>query len=101
MPEIKSIGDYYVISPEGQLVNSARLEYIREPWLQAVNAVKAAYLGQYGANIQSIYMRGSVALGRAIQDFSDLDSFALLRPVLPKTLDQKLGGLLFKILVSR
>lgn len=78
--EIKKIGSYLEVDERGYLKKAANVAKIREPWLTPVEAVSRAYLDKYGNNaLHSIYIRGSVAKGRAIEGVSDIDSLAVLR----------------------
>ncbi|MBI3460934.1 hypothetical protein HY009_08400 [Candidatus Acetothermia bacterium] len=80
MSAIKPYGRFYELTPEGYIVNPARFEHIKPPWFELVNAIKSAYLDKYTDHLHSIYVRGSVPHGWAIEGVSDADSFALLKP---------------------
>jgi hypothetical protein len=75
---ILPIGDVLPLDAEGYLVNPCRSELIVPPWSDAVAAIKAAYLQHLAEKMHSLYLRGSVAKGRAIAEVSDIDTFAVI-----------------------
>lgn len=54
------------------------MDKIQLQWLPAVEKVKEAYIKHFGDNLHSVYIRGSVAKGQAIENISDIDSFAVV-----------------------
>lgn len=80
MREIKPVGDYFENDSEGYVINPASAEKIRSPWDKLIDAIKRSYIKKLGDRIHSIYVRGSVAQGLAIEGFSDIDTFALVLP---------------------
>ena len=78
--ELKRIGTYLSTDEQGFLQSRADAANITGPWLAAVEAVKSAYLGHWPTDIHSVYVRGSVAKGLAVEGTSDIDSFAVLKP---------------------
>lgn len=90
--ELKRIGSYIETDEQGFLQSQADAQNINVAWLPAVEAVKWVYLGSWRDDIHSIYIRGSLAKGLAIEDTSDIDSFAVLEPgcrspVVPEAFD--------------
>ncbi len=81
--EIKPIGSYLDIDEEGFIVNPASHEKIQEEWKPVIDDVIKAYSQAYGEHLRTIYIRGSVAKGQAIQHVSDIDTYAYID--LPKT----------------
>ena len=78
--EIKRIGNYFETDAQGYLMNRANLQGNQPQWLEVVDAVKNLYLESWGEVIHSIYVRGSLAKGLAIDAVSDVDSFAVVKP---------------------
>lgn len=74
--EIKNIGSYVQLDSEGFIINPSSKEKIQPEWTPVVDAVVAAYKEHGGANLASVYIRGSVAKGTAISFVSDIDTFA-------------------------
>lgn len=72
---IRRIGAYLVADEDGYLPSPAGTA-IAAPWSAAVESLVAAYLAEWGQDLHSIYVRGSVARGLALVGVSDLDSFA-------------------------
>lgn len=68
----------------GYLIPDVGLDKIVSPWDAAVNFVKDAYIQHLGDQLHSVYIRGSVARGLAVEGLSDLDSFALVHGHRPK-----------------
>lgn len=78
MTHILPLGDVLAVDAEGYLINPCRHNLIAPPWSAAVEALVAAYLHHLGARLHSVYLRGSVAKGGAIESVADIDSFAVL-----------------------
>lgn len=78
MTQILPLGDVLAVDAEGYLINPCRHSLIAPPWSAAVEALVAAYRYHLGARLHSVYLRGSVAKGGAIEGVADLDSFAVL-----------------------
>lgn len=79
---IKEIGSYFQVDSEGYLINPASVEKISAEWKPVVNDIVDAYKAHYGANLHSVYVRGSVGKGDATPGVSDVDTFAYV--TLPK-----------------
>lgn len=77
--EVKRIGKYLFVDEQGYLVNSSNLSANQAHWLEVVNTVKSSYLDKWSNEIHSIYIRGSLAKGLAVDYVSDVDSFAVLK----------------------
>ena len=77
--EIRRLGGYLELDERGYLKKRADASNARGRWLDAVVAVKEAYLSRWGDSLHSVYLRGSVVNGGAVEDVSDLDSFAVFR----------------------
>jgi predicted nucleotidyltransferase len=75
---IQKIGSYLPIDGQGYIVNPTSIKKIQPEWLAAVEKVKKAYVQHFGEDLHSIYIRGSVAKGHAIENISDIDSFAVV-----------------------
>lgn len=76
--EIKPIGSFLQTDADGFIVNTTSPEKMQSAWLPAVEMVKDVYQKHYGENLHSVYIRGSVAKGEAIDNISDIDSFAVV-----------------------
>lgn len=77
--KIKRIGNYSHANEQGFLENRSDLQANQAKWLTVIEAVKNTYLAKWQNYIHSIYVRGSVAKGLAIDGVSDFDSFAVLK----------------------
>ena len=80
--EIKPTGSYFGIDKEGYLINPASEDKLQEQWKPAIDDLVEAYKENHGEHLESIYVRGSVAKGKAIDYVSDIDVFAYVN--LPK-----------------
>lgn len=78
MSEIKNIGSYLEIDSDGYIVNPASIDKIQEKWLKPLEEVKADYLLHFGSHLHSLYVRGSVPKGHAIDYVSDIDTLAFV-----------------------
>jgi len=84
--EIRPIGDLIKTDFKGYLKNNLNEKDIISPWKECVEEVKKSYLKYLSNEIHSIYIRGSVAKGKAIEKISDIDSFAVVKTN-PKNID--------------
>ena len=75
---IKKTGSFFELDGDGYIVNPASEDKIQEKWLPAVGDVKGEYLKHFDDKLHSVYIRGSVAKGEAVDDVSDIDSFAVI-----------------------
>lgn len=78
MIEIKPTGSYFEIDSEGYLINPASEEKLQNEWKPVIQDIVEAYKENFGENLQSVYIRGSVAKGKAIEYISDIDTFAFV-----------------------
>ena len=76
--EIQDIGSYFDVSPEGTIINPASQEKIPENWKAPVEKTVEIYKSHYGDKLVSVYIRGSVTRGKAIDGVSDIDSIAIV-----------------------
>lgn len=77
---IRRIGSYLELDEHGYLQSRADAANVKGEWLRAVRMLVNAYLERWGENIHSIYVRGSLVKGLAVEGVSDIDSFAVLMP---------------------
>jgi len=77
--EIKRIGKYSRVDENGYLINHSNLHTSPKHWLDAITTVKNHYLAKWLDDIHSIYIRGSIAKGTAVDYFSDIDSIAVFK----------------------
>lgn len=78
MQAIQPIGGLFRTDDDGYLVNDCSLDRVRSPWREAVLAITEAFLRSLGPHLHSLYLRGSVARGLALDGVSDIDTIALL-----------------------
>lgn len=78
MIELKRIGGYFENDTEGFVINPASADKISEPWDKLVQAIRQSYIEHLGDRIHSVYIRGSVPQGLAVQGVSDINTFALV-----------------------
>lgn len=62
----------------GYIVREASGERIQREWAEPLGAVVARYRAHAGVRLHSVYVRGSVPLGRALPGISDIDTFAVV-----------------------
>ncbi len=86
MPQIVNIGHWLKTDENGFFVNESSVEKIRSPWKEGVEEIKSVYLEHLGDLLHSVYIRGSVSRGEAIEEISDIDTFAIVNAD-PKELD--------------
>jgi len=74
--EIKITGSYFQIDNEGYLINPTSKDKLQNKWKPIVDDIIEGYKKSYGSFLKSVHIRGSVAKGEAVEDISDVDSFA-------------------------
>lgn len=74
---IRNIGSALETDKDGYIVKAASADKIQPEWRPAVDTVVNAYVDNLGDDLHSVYIRGSVAKGEAIEHVSDLDTIAL------------------------
>jgi hypothetical protein len=77
--QIRPIGAYFQNDQDGYVVNPASWNKIPVQWHPVIEPVKQSYLDHLGDNLHSIYLRGSLVRGLAVNRFSDFDSFAVIK----------------------
>lgn len=88
--KIEKIGGYLGADQNGFIVNESSVLKFQEKWKPAIEETVAAYREHFGDNLTSVYVRGSVGRGKAIDGISDLDTRAIVN--LPKDqIDVKWG----------
>jgi uncharacterized protein len=78
MNEILKNGTFLETDAEGFLISDANVEKIRWPWTDALEFARRVEVVRLGERLHSLYLRGSVACGTALEGKSDLDLFAVL-----------------------
>lgn len=76
---IQPHGRLLPVDAMGFLCRDTAVDKVPEAWWPLINGVIAAYQVHCGEDLHSVYLRGSVPRGLAIEDVSDLDTFAVLR----------------------
>lgn len=69
---IQPTGSYFEVDRKGYLVNPASKDKLQDEWKPAIDDVVEAYKENFGENLKSVYIRGSVAKGKAIEYVSDI-----------------------------
>lgn len=77
--DIKNTGTMLQTDADGFLVKTASVNKIQPTWRPAVDAVVEAYKTHLGSDLHSVYLRGSVAKGEAIEGVSDIDTIAVVK----------------------
>jgi len=78
MTEILKIGRLLKTDDNGFIISESNVDKIENPWKEAVGEIKNAYLKHLGEEVHSIYVRGTVSRGEAIEGISDIDTFAVI-----------------------
>lgn len=76
-PRIQKIGTILQTDSSGYLVSQSSLEKITEPWREIVNICTEKFQDELGDNFHSLYIRGSIARGTAVEGVSDIDGIVL------------------------
>lgn len=67
----------YGINEAGSVINEARLEKIQKEYIPLLEEIGDFYKLKLNENLLSVYIRGSVSVGRAKSGVSDIDSVAI------------------------
>ncbi len=78
MPVVRKQGTLLRADADGCLVSDASTRKIMPPWRATVDHTVGTYVRHFGDRVHSIYVRGSVPRGFAIEGVSDVDTFAVL-----------------------
>lgn len=78
MTSVLKIGRLLKTDENGFIVSESSAEKITSPWKEAVEEIKNTYLKHLGDLVHSIYVRGTVSRGEAIEKISDIDTFAVI-----------------------
>jgi len=78
MNEIRNDGTFLEKDAEGFLVSDADVGKIRWPWTASLEFARDIEVARLGERLHSLYLRGSVTRGTALEGRSDLDLFAVL-----------------------
>lgn len=78
-PRIKKIGTILQTDSEGYLVSEASAFNIREPWRDVVDLYAEKFQQELGDNFHSLYIRGSIVRGTAVEGISDIDGIVLTK----------------------
>lgn len=77
--ELLDVGGWWPLDGDGFILNDAAPGKILPPHRAAIQEAVRAYRRHVRADLHSVYVRGSVARGRAVPGVSDLDCFAVTR----------------------
>jgi uncharacterized protein len=80
---IKPLGRLCATDEHGYIVNDSDANKIKPPFLDAVQDAVDFYRTFFGAELHSLYIRGTVARGVAIESHSDLDIIVVTRDGFP------------------
>lgn len=69
----------YKIDKNGFIVNEASIKKIQPYYRKILEEINQFYIDKLGNNLLSVYIRGSVSVGRAKPYISDIDSVAIVR----------------------
>lgn len=83
---IMPIGKVLHTDSEGFLVSQTSMENILEPWDAPVQDVVEKFRAELGDEMHSLYIRGSLVRGTAIEGVSDIDGLVLVKGD-PKAID--------------
>ncbi len=75
MIPIRNHGRLLTTDPDGFLIRDAHPDKIEPPWQEAVDFARQAIGENLQTAIHSIYLRGSVPRGLAVEGLSDIDTF--------------------------
>ena len=74
MSKITNIGHLFPIDENGYIGGIDKQRPLSMPWARVVANIKTACLEHFCADLHSVYIRGSVARGTAVEGISDVDN---------------------------
>lgn len=77
MTHIKDIGHCCPVDDNGYIVNDSSIKKIKSDFYKLIEEVIENYQTHLGADLHSVYIRGSVPRGLGINSVSDLDTIAI------------------------
>lgn len=77
--KIEPYGRFLSVDGNGYLVNDCGLDLIRDRWLDLVLAWQEGCIATLNSDLVSLYLRGSIPRGLAVENLSDLDGIAVVR----------------------
>jgi hypothetical protein len=87
MTEILKLGRLLKTDKDGYIVSESSISKLVSPWKEAVGEIKDIYQTHLGDDLHSVYVRGTVSRGEAIEGISDIDTFAVVKKV-PEEIDR-------------
>ena len=69
----------YKTDENGFIINEASSRKIQPYYRKILKEINQLYIDKLGSNLLSVYIRGSVSVGRATPRISDIDSVAIIR----------------------
>jgi hypothetical protein len=77
--EVRPLGRLTPVDADGYIVSDVDRAYIRPPWDAPLDEVVRACVEHWGDALHSVYVRGSLPRGFAVEGVSDIDCYALVR----------------------
>jgi hypothetical protein len=78
MVEIRPVGRVAPLDDEGYIVGDVDAANIRAPWDAVVREIAAECGRRWGERLHSVYVRGSLPRGLAVEGVSDVDAIAVV-----------------------
>lgn len=91
--EIRKCGSCIYADDDGYFRDDIKIENLQAKWFDVVLNYKDIIIDQYQDHILSIYLRGSIANGTAIDNISDLDIFIISQEPLGITIEDKIRNI--------
>lgn len=79
IPGVRPIGGFFPISEERSILNPCKMSLIDQTWQSALEEVRDAVVSNAKEALLSLYIRGSVPRGLAIDGVSDLDLICITK----------------------
>ena len=76
---ILPIGKVLHTDSEGYFVSESSMDNIVQPWDEPVQALVEKFRAELGDEMHSLYIRGSLVRGTAIEGVSDIDGIVLVK----------------------
>jgi hypothetical protein len=78
MIQLSRNGIILEIDAAGSIVRQASQDLIKKRWKPPLEMTIAAYVTEFDTNLRSVYVRGSLPLGQARENVSDIDTFGIV-----------------------
>lgn len=79
MAKVEAVGGFFPLDVQGNIINPTECDLIPTAWLPVLSAILEIYKNHFDTQLQSFWIRGSLARGLVKPGWSDVDVFGLIQ----------------------